>query len=280
MIDWSRCNWFVTGASSGFGLAAATTIAARGGRVVATARDPSRLVALSNQFPGRILPLRLDVTIPEEVAAAVDEASAWGGIDVLLNNAGYGFLGGVEESLPEEIAAQFAVNYSGAIALIQALLPSMRRRGAAYIVNMSSISGARGFAGAAFYAASKFAMEGLSEALADELRPFGIGVLIVQPGYFRTDFSTRSILHTKGESPDYPHLAERRQELAASAGAEPGDPNRAIDAILACMQSPRPPRRLALGSDAYKILRRVLDARSEELEAWKDVTESTDFSIG
>lgn len=277
MAAWHDKTWLITGASSGFGRAAARRIAQGGGQVIATARNVAALDALTAEFPDRIRALPLDVSAGDQVASVARRIEDWGGVDVLMNNAGYGFLGGIEESSEAEIQAQMSVNFSGALALTRALLPGLRRRGSAYIVFMSSISGVRAYPGSGFYAASKFALEGLSEALADELSPFGIGVMIVEPGYFRTDFSTRSLQAVAEPSPDYSVLAKRRQRAAEARGNEPGDPDRAVAAILTAMASPTPPLRLVLGSDAHRIVTETLARRAEELEAWKALTVSTDF---
>ncbi len=277
---WSAKNWLVTGSSTGFGRAIAEAVLARGGRVAATARDPAALADLARAHDGRVLPLRLDVSDPAQVTDAIAQVEAWGGIDVLVNNAGYGFLGGVEESTEAEITAQMDVNFFGVVRMIRAALPSMRARGrGGYIVNISSIAGVRSFGGSGFYSASKFALEGLSEALHSELEPFGIRTLIVEPGYFRTDFAGRSIAMTAGH-PDYPHLAKQRAAVPQGHGRQPGDPVRGAQAIITAMESATPPLRLALGADAYQVCTEVMTGRLGELNMWRDLSESTQFPEG
>lgn len=277
MADWGGKCWFVTGASSGFGRAIASMVLENGGKVVATARNPAVLDDLVASAPGRVLATRLDIRDPQQMKQALADAEAFGGIDVLVNNAGYGFLGGVEESSDDEIEAQMDVNFFGPLRLLRAALPAMRARGAGFIVNISSIAGVRAFAGSAFYSGSKFALEALSEALAGELDRFGIKVLIVEPGYFRTDFSGRSIMVAGSPHPDYGFLARRRESALEAHGAQIGDPARGAAAILKAMNSENPPQRLAMGSDAYGIVREVLNSRLAELDSWRALTESTDF---
>jgi NAD(P)-dependent dehydrogenase (short-subunit alcohol dehydrogenase family) len=278
MMESGEKNWFITGASSGFGKAIAEAILARGGRVIATARNPDTLDDLKAIAPDRVLAVQLDIRDPVGMAGALEQAKAFGGIDVLVNNAGYGFLGGVEESSDEEIATQMDVNFFGPLRLIRAALPDMRARGSGFIVNISSIAGIRSFAGSAFYSTSKFALEALSEALAGEVDRFGIGVMIVEPGYFRTDFSGRSLMHASNPHPDYDFLARRRAAASAASGTQIGDPRRGARAIIDAMNAQTPPTRLVLGSDAYAIVKDALDARHMELEDWRTLSESTDFA--
>lgn len=278
MTSWAERTWFITGASKGFGRVMTETILGRGGRVVATARDPGALADLVAGSDGRAIAVRLDVADKREIGEAVRAAEAFGGIDVLFNNAGYGFLGGVEESSDDEIDAQWQVNYFGALNMIRALLPGMRERGrGGYIVNISSIAGVRGFQGATFYCATKFALEALSEGLAGEVAPFGIKVMVVEPGYFRTDFSGGSIRMTASPNPAYPELEIHRQAAAAADGNQQGDPVRGVAAIIRAMDNPQPPLHLPLGTDAYKVVNGVLKAKLAELEQWREITESTDF---
>jgi NAD(P)-dependent dehydrogenase (short-subunit alcohol dehydrogenase family) len=273
VMEWGEKNWFITGASSGFGKAIGQAILARGGRVIATARNPDALDDLKAIAPDRVLAVQLDIRDPVGMAGALEQAKAFGGIDVLVNNAGYGFLGGVEESSDEEIATQMDVNFFGPLRLIRAALPDMRAR-----VNISSIAGVRSFAGSAFYSTSKFALEALSEALVGEVDRFGIGVMIVEPGYFRTDFSGRSLMHASAPHPDYDFLARRRAAASAASGTQIGDPRRGAGAIIDAMNAQTPPTRLVLGSDAYVIVKDALDARHMELEDWRTLSESTDFA--
>lgn len=280
MTDWAGKNWFISGASAGFGRAIARGVLERGGRVIATARSLESLEELRQIGGDRLLPLRMDVREADAVAAAVEAAEGFGGIDVLLNNAGYGFVSGVEEARDEEIEAQFDVNFFGPLRLIRTALPAMRHRGEGYIVNMSSIAGVRVSMGAGYYAATKFALEGLSEALAGEAGRFGLRVLIVEPGFFRTEFSGRSLAMPAAPHPDYDFLARQREKVTAVDGLQIGDPARALQALLAAMNSDTPPMRLALGSDAYGYVTETLRTRQDEVDAWRAVTESTDFPAG
>lgn len=277
MAGWGEKNWFITGASAGFGQAIGRDILGRGGRVIATARSRAGLDDLVALGGDRVLPLVLDVADPAQIVAAVRAAEDFGGIDVLLNNAGYGFIAGVEEAGEDEIAQQFDVNFFGPLRLIQAALPGMRAKGAGYIINMSSISGIRGLMGAGYYAATKFALEGMSESLAGEAARFGLKVLIVEPGYFRTDFSGRSLAMPANPHPDYDFLVRQRARAASADGTQIGDPARATGAMLAAMESETPPLRLLLGSDAYQFAEETLETRLAETQAWRAVSLGTDF---
>lgn len=280
MMGWGDKCWFITGASAGFGKAIARSVLERGGRVVATARNAASLDDLVALGRERVLPLALDVRDPAGIVAAIEAAESFGGIDILFNNAGYGFIAGVEEAGEDEIEAQFDVNFFGPLRLIRAALPAMRKRGSGYIVNMSSIAGVRGMMGAAYYNATKFALEGLSEALAGEAERFGLKVLIVEPGYFRTDFSGRSLTVPVNPHPDYDFLARQRARAAAADGVQNGDPARATQALLQAMESDTPPMRLLLGSDAFGFAHETLRGRVAEVEAWRAVSDSTDFPAG
>jgi len=280
MARWADRTWLITGASTGFGRAMAELVLHRGGRVVATARDVATLATLVEPSGGRAIGVALDVRDSGQAAAAMARVEAFGGADVLFNNAGYGFLGGLEESGAEEMAEQFDVNLFAPIRLAKAVLPGMRARGRGFIVNMSSIAGVQAFPGSPFYSGSKFALEGVSEALAGEVAPFGIGVMIVEPGYFRTDFAGRSIRMTASPHPAYAELARRRAQVARFDGAQPGDPARGVAAIVAAMEAEAPPLRLALGADAHAFAIAALDARRAELDRWADVTRGTGFAEG
>jgi NAD(P)-dependent dehydrogenase (short-subunit alcohol dehydrogenase family) len=278
MAIWGDRTWLITGASTGFGRAMADLVLSRGGRVVATARDPATLASLVDASGGRAIAAALDVRDSGRMAEVMKQAEAVGGADVLFNNAGYGFLGGLEESSAEEIEAQFDVNLFAPIRLAKAVLPGMRARGGGFIVNMSSIAGVKAFPGSPFYGGSKFALEGVSEALAGEVAPFGIGVMIVEPGFFRTDFAGRSIRMTASPHPAYQALAKGRARVNETDGAQPGDPARGVAAILAAMEAETPPLRRALGRDAYDFAIAALDARRAELERWAETTRGTDFA--
>lgn len=278
MTDWSKKTWFITGCSTGFGRMIAEAVVARGGRVVASARDTSSLADLVAKSDGRVITPRVDVTRPDEIRNAVREAeAAFGGIDVLVNNAGYGFIGGIEESSDQEIHDQFDVNFFGLAAMTRAVLPGMRARRSGFIVNISSIVGLCGMPSSGWYSASKFALEGLSESLAEEMRPFGIGVMIVEPGPFRTDFSGRSIRFPANPIADYQNAAETRAYATANDGKQPGDPVRGAEAIVDALNHPEPPLRLLLGKMASDMAEAIHTKRVDEVRRWRDVAVSTDY---
>ena len=270
--------WLITGASAGFGRALAQEVLQRGGRAIATARDPSSLAALAAAGSERLLALALDVTQPRQIdRAVVSGAAHFGRIDVLVNNAGYGFLSGLEEGTDEEARAQFDVNFFGTVSMTRAVLPLMRRERSGHIVNFSSSAGVFGVAGSAYYCATKFAVEGLSECLAREVSGFGIGVTIVEPGPFRTDFFGRSLALPAHPIADYSALADMRRQLGAAQGQQPGDPARGAAAIIDAVTSPSPPLRLVLGRGAHERIRRALALRLEQVDACREVAASADF---
>jgi NAD(P)-dependent dehydrogenase (short-subunit alcohol dehydrogenase family) len=276
MSEWADKTWFITGASSGFGRAMAELVLKRGGRVVAAARDRAAVADLVTQAAGRAIGVELDVTKPHQIAAALRSAAAFGGIDVVFNNAGFGLMGGVEEADDTEIRAIFEVNFFGALHVVRAALPALRARGSGFIVNMSSVAGVRAVPGLGYYAATKFALEGMSEALGGELEPFSIRVMIVEPGPFRSNFR-RSSMQVSTPHPSYPHLAQSRALLVSRDGYQTGDPARGAEAIINAMESENPPRRLVLGRAGWNIVKVALQARIEEVEAWCSITQATDF---
>jgi NAD(P)-dependent dehydrogenase (short-subunit alcohol dehydrogenase family) len=278
MANWCDKTWLITGASSGIGKVVAQTILQCGGRVIATARNSAALVDVVSSAKGRAIGVALDVTKADQVTEAIRQARNLGTIDVLFNNAGYGFMGGIEESADDEIEAQFAVNFLGALRVIRAILPEMRERGSGFIVNVSSIAGVFGTAGVGFYSASKFALEGLSESLAAEVKPFGIHVMIVEPGAFRTAFFGRSLGVTRHPHPAYSQLAAERVKRAKRDGTQAGDPVRGVAAIIAAMESAAPPSRLVLGRSAFDLVKNVLETRLGELENWRESALSADFT--
>jgi NAD(P)-dependent dehydrogenase (short-subunit alcohol dehydrogenase family) len=270
--------WFVTGASAGFGRALGERVIDRGGRLMSTARNRASLQDLVDLAPDRVAAVGLDVIDPQQIAAAVAAAtSRFGGIDVLVNCAGYGFLGAIEESSDAEIRAQFDVNVFGLINVIREVLPVMRAQRSGKIVNFSSIAGARGFPAAGVYCASKWAVEGVSESLAAELQPFGIGVLIVEPGAFRTEFAGRSIAAPTHPLVDYPAAAAVRAWSASTDGNQPGDPVRGADAIIDTVLQVSAPMRLILGAAAWEVARDAGRARLEDIERSRDLAAAADF---
>lgn len=271
-------TWFITGASSGFGMAFARYALEQGYNVVATARSPEKLIALAAAHPDRVLTLRLDVTAPGEAAAAVEAATArFGGIDVLLNNAGYGIVGALEETSAAEFRAQMETNFFGAVETIRAVLPGMRARRSGAIVNISSLGGQLSFGGFSAYSATKFALEGMSEALAQEVAPFGVKVLIVEPGAFRTGFAADALKHMP-VMPAYQDIVGGTRDFAHSMhGTQAGDPVRAAKAIDLALKAETTPLRLALGDDAVNAIRAHSEHMLRDLEAWEPLSRSTTF---
>ena len=269
-------TWLITGCSSGFGKRLALAAAQRGDQVVATARNPKDVDEMAAGFGGRMITAPLDVTVPSSAKAAVDRAiEAFGGVDILVNNAGYGLFGAIEEGAPEEYRPMFEVNVFGLIETTRAALPFLRRNGGT-IVNMSSGAGIEGRGGGGYYNAAKFAVEGLSEALADELRPFGVRVVIVEPGPFRTEFLGRSITMTANEMPEYA-ASSRRHYRETNNGNQAGDPDKAISVILQAVDADDPPLHLPLGPVAHGIAERKLAAFRKDIDTWRGVSIKTDF---
>jgi NADP-dependent 3-hydroxy acid dehydrogenase YdfG len=274
--------WFITGASTGFGYDLAEYLLASGATVVATARRPETLDALTAKYPKTALKLALDVTRQEQIDEAVKAALTWfGKIDVLVNNAGYGMVGSIEESHAEEYEPMFDTNVFGLVRVTQAVLPHMRERKTGYVVNFSSIGGLIGIPGFGMYNASKFAVEGLSEALAQELKPLGIGLTIVEPGPFRTEFLGRSYTPAANRIEDYDQTAGKMRKYAEDQnGKQPGDPKRAVVAIVKAVTSANPPLRLMLGANALPRFQAKLDAQLKDIADWKDTTIGADFPAG
>jgi NAD(P)-dependent dehydrogenase (short-subunit alcohol dehydrogenase family) len=270
-------RWFITGSSAGFGRTLAEALLARGDSVVATARDPRAVGDLVEKYPDAVLALPLDVTDAGQVRAAVDAAVAAGPVDVLVNNAGHGLIGALEELSDEQIHEVLAVNLLGALAVTRAVLPHMRARRRGHIVQMSSVGGVIGNPGHAIYATTKFALEGASEALAGEVAPFGIRVTIVEPGPFRTEFLGRSM----GRAipiPDYEDgpAGALRARFGNDHGRQAGDPVQAVETIIDVVRSPSAPLRLPLGRAAVERIRAKLRGQLADLEACADVAVAAD----
>jgi NAD(P)-dependent dehydrogenase (short-subunit alcohol dehydrogenase family) len=269
-------TWLITGCSSGFGERLALAAAQRGDQVIATARNVKTIGEMAEPFGGRMITLPLDVTDAAAAKAAVAKAvETFGGFDVLVNNAGYGLFGAIEEGTPEEYRPMFEVNVFGLIETTRAALPVLRRSGGT-IVNMSSGAGIAGGGGGGYYNAAKFAVEGISEALAGELKPFGIRVLIVEPGPFRTDFLGRSITMAANEMPEYA-ASSRKHYRETNNGNQAGDPDKAIAVILQAVDADDAPLHLPLGPIAHSIAERKLAAFRSDIDAWRDITIATDF---
>ena len=273
-------TWFITGCSTGLGRALAAAVLQAGHNAVLTARKPESLDDLVRDFSDTALVLPLDVRDHDQVVAAVRAGEErFGALDVLVNNAGYGYRSALEEGDPEEVAQLFATNFFGAVDVIQQVLPGMRSRGAGTIVNLSSIAGRVSQPGSGYYSATKFALEGASDALAKEVGPLGIRVIVVEPGGFRTDFAGRSLTQSAQPIGDYADTAgKRRKENDTIDGRQPGDPAKAAQAILQAVASDEPPLRLLLGSDALRRAEAELDRQRAEIDAWREVTTGTDFT--
>ena len=274
--------WFITGASRGFGRSFALAALERGDSVAATARRPEQLDDLVAQGGDRALAVRLDVNDRAQVERAVSEAvERFGRLDVVVNNAGYGLSGALEETTEEEARAQFETNFFGALWVTQAALPTLRKQGSGWIVQVSSIGGVAGFPGVSVYNASKWALEGMTEALAQEVAGFGIRLMSVEPSAFRTDWAGDSMTRTT-PMPEYDDvLAARRKALSgdddALAGTAPGDPDRAAQALLEALDSPTPPKRLLMGNNAFETAAQRYRDRLAEAEAWEETARGTDF---
>ena len=274
--------WFITGCSTGFGRELARLVLARGWRCVATARDASRVADLVPGAEDRALALDLDVANAGQIADAVRAAEArFGGISVLVNNAGYGYQAAIEEGEDAEIRAQFEANVFGLFAVTRAVLPGMRARRRGHVINLSSVAGFVGFPGSGYYAATKHAVEGWSDSLAAEAGPLGIEVTCVEPGPFRTDWAGRSLRQTPTRLAEYADTAGAR--LAATArgsGTQAGDPVRAAEAIIRITEMEHPPRHLVLGAFGIEAVTNKLKATLAEIEAWREVGLATDFPEG
>ena len=271
-------TWFITGASSGFGLAFARHALGLGDRVVATARRPERLAELAAEFPQQVLLQPLDVTQPAQAAKAVQAAVArFGRIDVLVNNAGYGIVGAVEETPDDELRAQMESNFFGAVNVIRAVLPQMRAQRSGAIVNISSMGGQLSYGGFSAYSASKFALEGLSEALAQEMAPFGIKVLIVEPGSFRTSFAGDALRHMPVLDAYRDVTGGIRDFAHGMHGTQAGDPAKVPHAVVTALEADKTPLRLQLGADAVEAVRAHSQQLLQDLEAWRSVAEATGF---
>ncbi|CAB3749620.1 oxidoreductase [Paraburkholderia humisilvae] len=272
--------WFITGASRGFGALIARDALQRGERVVATARNPQAVLEQLGDHPN-LLAVKLDVTSEAEAAQAVEAAVArFSRIDVLLNNAGYGLLGAVEEASDSEVKAVFNTNVFGLLNVTRAVLPHMRKQRSGHIINISSIGGYSAYQGWGVYGATKFAVEGMTEALAAELAPLGVRATVVEPGFFRTDFlNDNSLVSTKQHIADYAQTVGVTRDVAAGANhAQPGDPNKLAAALLTLADSTNPPVRLPLGSDTVARIGAKNRFVESELETWHALAVSTDFA--
>lgn len=274
-----RPVWFITGCSTGFGRELAKCVLERGYRTVVTARNPDEVQDLATR--GEALVLKLDVTDPGQIHAAIQAAeNKFDRIDVLVNNAGIGYFAAVEESEEDQIRRMFEINVFGLGQMIKAALPGMRKRRKGFIINFSSIGGLRSFPSVGYYNATKFAVEGLSEALWQEVEPLGIRVMLVEPSGFRTDWAGRSANESKLQIDDYAATAGAwRMQVRAISGKQPGDPIRAAYAIVKALESENPPHRLLLGNDAYDAATAKLEDLRKEFSSWEAVSRGADFPL-
>jgi len=270
--------WLITGVSNGFGRSLAEAVLARGDRVIGTVRQPGKAEAFAALAPGRSVPCLVDLADGARVASAISAAlESAGGVDVVVNNAGYGLAGAVEEVSDAEARHQMETNFFGLVAVTQAALPFLRRGGGGHVINISSLAGFQGILGMALYSASKFAVEGFSEGLAAEAGFLGIRVTIVEPGAFRTNWSSNgAIVRSQRVIDAYAATAGKvRAGLAKLDGSQSGDPAKAAQAILRVVDSPNPPLRLPLGADAVAALEHKLASMTRELAEWRAVAEAT-----
>lgn len=270
----------ITGVSSGLGRAFAEAALAKGYRVVGTVRNIEAARRFENLAPGRAIAVQLDVADVEAIESVVMHIEkSVGPVDVLINNAGYGHEGTLEESPVEEMRRQFEVNVFGAVGMMKAVLPFMRRRRAGHIINITSMGGFITMPGIAYYCGSKFALEGVSEVLAKEVKDFGISVTAVAPGSFRTDWAGRSMVRSGRNIADYDALFDPiRRAREEKNGKQPGDPRKAAAAVMALVEAEKPPVHLVLGADALSLIRDKLKSLSAEIDAWENLTLSTDFA--
>ncbi|OYU56550.1 MAG: short-chain dehydrogenase/reductase [Chitinophagaceae bacterium BSSC1] len=271
--------WFISGCSTGFGRALSLELLAQGYQVVVTARKVADIADILAIDEANTLGLALDVTVPEQVTAAVQAAIAhFGRIDVLVNNAGIGYFGAVEESEESEVRRMFEINVFGLAKLTQEVLPFMRKQRSGHILNVASIGGLRSFPGVGFYNATKYAVDGLSEALYKEVSPLGIKVTVICPSGFRTDWAGRSAKNTAISIDDYATTAQKNMgDIRAISGNQAGDPVKAAKAMIQVTETENPPLRLLLGAAALKGARLKLEELRNDFETWADVSEGADF---
>lgn len=270
--------WFITGSSRGLGRAFTEVVLEAGHLVVATARKPEQLADLSKTYGDRVRTVKLDVTSPAEVQKAVAAAKeAFGRIDVVVNNAGYGFVGAFEEMTADEFKGQIDTNFWGVVNVTRAVLPVLREQGFGHIIQVTSVGGRLGVPGLSGYNAAKFAVEGLSEALAQEIKPLGLKLTVVEPGGFRTDWAGASMAFAKPMKDYAPILDAIRGYTEQHSGHQPGDPRKAGRVLLQLVEMEQPPLRLPLGKDAIMFLSNSYQGNSDQLQRWADISGSTDF---
>ncbi len=271
--------WLITGCSTGLGRAIAQQVLEIGYRAVVSARDPSSVADVVEQHGDSAMAVALDVTRPDQIAATIGAAEArFGAVDVLVNNAGYGYLGAIEEGEDAAVRAMFETNVFGPWNMIKAALPGMRDRGHGHVVNISSVGGLVTYSAVGFYHMAKFAVEGLSETLAKEVAPFGIGVTVVEPGAFRTEFRGRSVKQSSIRLPAYASTAGKaRDNVLAAHGKQENDPVLGAKAIITVLEAASPPLHLVIGGDALDQIRQKLSDLQRDFDTWEDVTRGTKF---
>jgi NAD(P)-dependent dehydrogenase (short-subunit alcohol dehydrogenase family) len=271
--------WLITGCSTGFGRSLATAVLAKGYEVAVTARNTADVQDIVTAYPNQAIAISLDVTSDNQIQTAVATTiQQFGQIDVLVNNAGIGYFAAVEESEESEIRKMFDINVFGLAKMTQAVLPFMRKQRSGHILNIASIGGLRSFPGVGFYNATKYAVDGLSEALYKEVAPLGIKVTIVAPSGFRTDWAGRSAQDTTVKIEDYAATAHKNMaDIRGYSGNQPGDPEKAAQAMIMVTEIDNPPLRLLLGAAALKGARLKLEELKQDIETWAAVTEGADF---
>ncbi|MGI3902951.1 MAG: oxidoreductase [Janthinobacterium lividum] len=271
--------WFITGCSTGFGRELAKLVLDRGWRAVVTARDKERVSDFAEGREDRALALSLDVIDDDDIDAGMAATmKQFGRIDVLVNNAGYGYLASIEEGVAEEIRAQFEANVFGLFAMTRAVLPVMREQGRGHIINIASVAGFCGFPGSGYYAASKHAVEGFSDSLSKEMAPLGVKVTCVEPGPFRTDWAGRSMTQTKSTIPAYAEtVAARMANTSRISGTQAGDPIRAGEAMIALVAEANPPLHLVLGEWGHDAVVKKLRETLAEVESRRQTALDTDY---
>ena len=272
--------WFITGCSTGFGRELAKEALSKGYNVVVTARKPEKVADIVAAYPENALALALDVTVPQQIKEAVNAAiDRFGRIDVLVNNAGIGYFGAIEESEEEEVRRMFEINFFGLAHMTNAVLPYMRTQRSGHILNVASIGGLRSFPAVGFYNATKYAVDGLSEALSKEVAPLGIKVTVICPSGFRTDWAGRSANNTIIKIEDYATTAGKNMsDLRGYSGNQPGDPVKAAKAMIQVTETENPPLRLLLGAAALKGARLKLEELRKDFDEWAEVSTGADFS--
>jgi NAD(P)-dependent dehydrogenase (short-subunit alcohol dehydrogenase family) len=271
--------WLITGCSTGFGRELATNALEAGHKVVVTARNPKDIQDIVLKFADASIAVTLDVTNPEDIKSSVQQSmEKFGRIDVLVNNAGIGYFGAIEESEEDEVRRMFEINFFGLANMTKEVLPIMRKQKSGHIVNIASIGGLVSFPAVGFYNATKYAVDGLSESLAKETKPLGIKVTVIAPSGFRTDWAGRSANNSKTVIEDYATTAgQNKNNIRGDSGNQPGDPVRAAKAIIKAVESENPPMRLLLGAAALKGARNKLNELKKDFDAWEETTVRADF---